>query len=807
MRSSSRKKRNGYSETTSRKAYTVRTETLCLKVERPCSSSFRVAPREKGRTSHNEITITGTETADTGIVTTMATPTEEMDKTSQTREVRPLLPLTTVPPEDLGIQNPCPRPCLSENLKNVIRDLPKGFPVGGKLPHFLENWKAITKDRFILDIIENGLNIPLMSPYTGNTEEPVLDLAEGEKIEAEIAKMLEKRAIREVIGTEKKDQGRVFSSLFARKKPDGSLRPIVNLRKINRHIPYHHFKMEGIHSLRGLLTPNDYLIKIDMKDAFFSVPLNAKSKKLVSFRWGNKAYEFQVMCFGLACAPHTFTKLTKAPISILRRVGVRLVIYLDDILLMAQTLEEIQRARDLTLFLLENLGFTINLQKSILTPQRSMVFLGLIIDTPSLTILLPEEKVTDLVQRCNGTIGIKSLSALNVAKLVGKLIATRLAVSPALMHVRQLQMCLRKSLQKSSSYESVLTLSTKAKQELCWWARNLSLRQGRPLNILPPDMIIQSDAATSGGWGAACQGTSTGGKWTKEEAQLHINEQELLAATLAVKTFTKWKEARSIHLQIDNMVALSYIVRQGGTKSQRLVDRARELWDYLASKGIMITAEWLPTHLNTVADYESRNVEDSSDWLLNRQVFKSLCKAFKVNPSVDLFASRTCHQLKKYMAYKMDPEAVAVDAIQQDWGNFNAPYAFPPFALIGQVLQKIESLSETVVILVAPVWPTSPWYPALLDLTVDNPVLLPTKRDLLSNPSGNCHPLLGRTPGLKLAGWKLSSSNSDRREYRRRLANSSLTVEGSVQQTITMSPGLSLQAGVSKGASIPFTVL
>ena len=94
---------------------------------------------------------------------------------------------------------------------------------------------------------------------------------------------------------------------------------------------------------------------------------------------------------------------------------------------------------------------------------------------------------------------------------------------------------------------------------------------------------------------------------------MHINEQELLAAILAVKTFSKWKRTKSILLQIDSQVALSYIVKQGGTKSPKLVRRAKELWEYLASKGISLMAEWLPTELNEKADFQSRNDSDSSE--------------------------------------------------------------------------------------------------------------------------------------------------------------------------------------------------
>ena len=154
--------------------------------------------------------------------------------------------------------------------------------------------------------------------------------------------------------------------------------------------------------------------------------------------------------------------------------------------------------------------------------------------------------------------------------------ATMPAINQALVQIRFLQITLRKALQASISYESTLNLSKEAKIELKWWSQNLSLRRGRPITIRPPDMIIQSDAATSGGWGVDTQGWRTGGQWKPEEKNLHINEQELLAADLAIRTFTKWREVKSIHLQVDNTAAVSYILKQGGTKSNPSFCEQRE---------------------------------------------------------------------------------------------------------------------------------------------------------------------------------------------------------------------------------------
>ena len=94
----------------------------------------------------------------------------------------------------------------------------------------------------------------------------------------------------------------------------------------------------------------------------------------------------------------------------------------------------------------------------------------------------------------------------------------------------------------------------------------------------------------------------------------HINILELKAAQLAILTFTYMHpQVHSIHLQTDNMVALSYIVKMGGTHSKVLSDISKEIWDYLLSKGITITVEHLPGVLNQEADLQSQLKGDSSE--------------------------------------------------------------------------------------------------------------------------------------------------------------------------------------------------
>ena len=121
--------------------------------------------------------------------------------------------------------------------------------------------------------------------------------------------------------------------------------------------------MEGLLLLKEMLQEGDYMCKIDLKAAYFPVPLNQKSQKFVSFKWKDLFYQFLCLYFGLGPAPSIFTKLVTIPVSLLRKLYERLMIFMDDILLMVSSKQELTLARDTLIYLLQNLSFLINRKK------------------------------------------------------------------------------------------------------------------------------------------------------------------------------------------------------------------------------------------------------------------------------------------------------------------------------------------------------------------------------------------------------------------------------------------------------------
>ena len=131
------------------------------------------------------------------------------------------------------------------------------------------------------------------------------------------------------------------------------------------------------------------MAKIDLKDAYFAVPIDKKDRQYLRFRWRNKMFQFNCLPFGLSCAPWVFTKTMKAVVTILREKGVRLIIYIDDILVMAESETLLKDHTAGIIYLLENLGFVINLSKLLLESTKTIDFLRFRLDSTTMELKLP----------------------------------------------------------------------------------------------------------------------------------------------------------------------------------------------------------------------------------------------------------------------------------------------------------------------------------------------------------------------------------------------------------------------------------
>jgi hypothetical protein len=391
-------------------------------------------------------------------------------------------------------------------------------------------------------------------------------------------------------------------------------------------------------------------------------------------------------------------------------------------------------------------------------------------------VTLPADKCAEIVQLCIKLKRKLRPSIHQVASVTGKLVATFPAVQFGPLHYRELEKDKTAALsQARGDYKALMTLSSGAVADLDWWIKNLKCAYA---DIIRPKSSLTLETDASGrGWGATDGQNNIGGQWNDIEAvkaeSNEINHLELWAAFLALRAFVPDKRDIHVLIRMDNTTAVAYVNHMGGTKSHNCNEVAKEIWEWCQARHIWITAAHLPGVLNIVADHLSRNFNDQTEWQLNKQIFQRLCSRFG-NPDIDLFASRLNCQLNKFIAWHPDPDAIAVDAFTVDWST-SYFYAFPPFCLLPRVLQKI-TFDQATGLVIVPCWPTQAWFPRLVQLLAELPVMLPKFASLVTHPvSREPHPLSAK---MYLMCCRLSGRPSEVATFQARQQTSSCNPGG-----------------------------
>ena len=299
-----------------------------------------------------------------------------------------------------------------------------------------------------------------------------------------------------------------------------------------------------------------------------------------------------------------------------------------------------------------------------------------------------------------------------------------------------------------------MKLSAAARKELQWWVENIDTAF-KPVSPGKPKVTITTDASPIG-WGAECGGVSTGGHWLASEGDQHISPLELLAIGLGLKTFAKQLRNTHIRTRTDNTTALALVNHMGTSHSNKCNFLAKQIWEWCINRAIWLSAAHIPGKHNVIADKESRRELRQSEWMINKEMLKDSLKKLNFKPDIDLFTSRINKQYKKYVSYRPDPNAIAINAFSLDWADLKF-YAFPPFSVISTVLSKME-MDQAEGICILPNWPSQAWYPKATHLMKQKPIILKPRENLLHLPSHpkEVHPLHQK---LQLLVCHLSGKN------------------------------------------------
>ena len=138
-------------------------------------------------------------------------------------------------------------------------------------------------------------------------------------------------------------------------------------------------------------------------------------------------------------------------------------------------------------------------------------------------------------------------------------------------------------------------------------------------------------------------GKTVSGSWSKQESTCHINYLELKAIKLCILSFLKYFLNNSVRILSDNISAVFYLKKMGGTHSQKMCQLSIGIWNLLIDNNISISVFHI-RGINTLADHCSR-LTNKNDYALCSDGIKLLLSFLPFQPKIDLFASRLTTKL------------------------------------------------------------------------------------------------------------------------------------------------------------------
>ena len=632
--------------------------------------------------------------------------------------------------------------------------LASNVPITARLRSRIDRWRAIGAEQFVLSMVENGLWLAFRRsrpppPRPGAPTYRGLPAAERD-----LHRQLAEWRASGVIETDSTSpEQRIRSLLFpVPKRQSPEFRWCHDGRFVNQSLRQRRIRFETIDSVRNLLQPGDYLTSIDLKSAYQHVVIRKDHRKYFGFSALGQSLRFAAMPFGLSTAPWAFTRLMRAVMAYLRRFGIRVSIYLDDLLIMASSkalaFEHTRKVREL----LETLGFVLNLEKSVFVPSRTIRHLGLMIDTRRWRLFLPHEKVIALAKDARRVLRLHDDNKLTVralAGLVGKMVAASPAMRDLRFRFRSLQRCVWFALRHGRQWDGTVALSRTAMRDVRWLLIKQALKRsnGAPINLDDVDARLTTDASETG-YGALLQigerRLVMHARWSADESIRSSNWRETTAVTRAVMSFRRLlRPLRSLLIESDNTTAVSTL-RRFGSRHRHLGLAIEPTLRFLMRHRIDLLARHLPGVQNRVADALSRFLPSRNDWTLERATYDQILLRFP-RPTFDFFASTAAHLCSRFATRSHDPMATAVDAFSCDWAAEFGLYV-PPFNLLPRVLRRIQALGAHGIVIV-PEWPSRPWF-GVLSTMAQAWMRLP---DTACVPAPHTEVLPGRPPPRLLA--------------------------------------------------------
>ena len=339
-------------------------------------------------------------------------------------------------------------------------------------------------------------NLPIINKYQYPFNEK-----EDAFIESEIQNLLKEGVIR----NSSHEPGEFISPIFLREKSDGGYRLILNLKKLKESVEYKKFKMETLATIIQLIRPNMFVAKLEINDTYYSIPIYEPHQKFLKSEYKSRLFKFMVLPNGYTEGPRKFTKLLKPPLSLLRKLErVLAASYFDDLMTMDCSYSACSNNIMKIIKQLSSLGLIVHPSKSVLFPCQEIEYLGFIINSTNMTLILT------LIKKQKILLSSPHVKIRNILQLLGKSSSSFIVVPQRKLYYRSLEMNKTSALKiNKGNFDKFIILSKESKANIYWWKSNI-MDSFAPILRPNPSIVLNTDASLAG-CSASMAGSNTGG--------------------------------------------------------------------------------------------------------------------------------------------------------------------------------------------------------------------------------------------------------------------------------------------------------
>ena len=377
---------------------------------------------------------------------------------------------------------------------------------------------------------------------------------------------------------------------------------------VSTHRPIRYANVE--HVLR-LVTPDCWFQSRDLVKGFQQVPLRECFRRWLAFRadcgGSLQRFRYRTMPFGWSEAPLVFSILTAEIVAAMGERGFACSAYIDDIIVIGSTKDECDAAGMALDELLASVGFQWHLEdKGDLVSVQRIVYLGVEIDSTTMTLHLPDEKVASLSAEIEAALTGARVERRALEAIVGRLQWASACIRGSRGHLRSLYEEQAEARRRGHKWVHRHLLQT----SLRWWLGALS-QATDGVRIWAVDEVTQlavfksdasGDSHADAGFGAVFGRTALVGRWEVEDiSEWSTTALELVPILLALRQWgDEWRD-RLVVAGVDNSGAF-FGVNTGRSKEPRCNALLLEIFDLCHFYNIDLVASWVPRDWNTEAD-------------------------------------------------------------------------------------------------------------------------------------------------------------------------------------------------------------